>query len=990
MTLNESQTKIAKTTEGMLVADAGPGTGKTYTVVHRCINILLRKDMGPKDLIMLTFTRNAAAEMKERVQAEVAKLRSGNDITEADFKHVSKLVKETYIGTFDSFCLNVVKQSPGYISRFFKFDEELSRSADITENDSLNHLHFARFLDRFLHTRGEEFGDLAALAAEKPNAVYDLLNRLMSRGILPYRRSSIGTLPWFGGNDGKDLLGDPDTVRRLLDAFPGFNDDGKKFKGRSGLEGFDLFADPPSSEMLDAAAYDDRTALIDMIHEIYYDYLHRCVIDGHLTFGVVATFAFVILYSDSRARESFRTRYLIVDEFQDTNTNQMMISLMLLKEPNLCVVGDWKQGIYGFRFVSIENMTRFEDRVKDLTAFLNDDIERVTVRPAEILKFPLLENYRSSQLIIDRAYESLLIPGSEETLDLDALRADITPIVSKREDIGERTAFECVKCENKEAEIDEVLRRILNYVNSDDYLIAEDGKTRRPRYGDIAILCRTVPVSLKIFEACSEHRIPAFLQGDVNVMASREGKMLLAWLKYISNDSDMWGIVPILADLGYSELDIERLRYWNKETKDEPVLQELRAFKTMLRSKRRRITELISDIFSFYGWDNDNTQAITAILSSSHRNSLMTISDLIRIIESDIATNAKHDVDGLPLSNAVIIQTVHKSKGLEYPIVILPRMDSKTFPLVVNDDSTFVFSDTMGIRCKEEVIGFGGEKSLTESWKTDAVIKSEVQDYSEERRLLFVGISRAKQYVTMIAGKTPSVFYKYYQGRYGEVEGGTEPIPVLTAAEEELIDRPAVAPIRPRRKNIPVHGLMHLDKSGYRAETESDEFNKKGMQYGTDVHKLAEMLVRGKTLEDRLFKEYPQLNMARDIITELGAKGAELTAEKECSLPLNNLNATVRGVIDMFAEFPDRIEVHDWKTDGEPVYVDEYKLQLTVYAMVLAHMKNKPVECHIDWLTQGRSEVFAPLSADIVTARAKEFLSAAVKSQDASEEEDTL
>ena len=53
-------------------------------------------------------------------------------------------------------------------------------------------------------------------------------------------------------------------------------------------------------------------------------------------------------------------------------------------------------------------------------------------------------------------------------------------------------------------------------------------------------------------------------------------------------------------------------------------------------------------------------------------------------------------------------------------------------------------------------------------------------------------------------------------------------------------------------------------------------------------------------------------------------------------------------------------------------------------------MKNKPVECHIDWLTQGRSEVFAPLSADIVTARAKEFLSAAVKFQDASEEEDTL
>ncbi|MBR1888766.1 MAG: hypothetical protein IJ810_02265, partial [Candidatus Methanomethylophilus sp.] len=374
----------------------------------------------------------------------------------------------------------------------------------------------------------------------------------------------------------------------------------------------------------------------------------------------------------------------------------------------------------------------------------------------------------------------------------------------------------------------------------------------------------------------------------------------------------------------------------------------------------------------------------------SHRNSLMTISDLIRIIESDIETDAKYDVDGLPLSNAVIIQTLHKSKGLEYPFVIIPRIDQNSYPSTGGDKSVFRFSDLTGIRCSRTIIYFGNEKKIGSSWRTSAVSKSIVKDYSEERRLLFVGISRAKQYVTLIAGKKPSAFFSYYADKYGKTEGGTEPVPVLTLTEELLVERPVISAIKPRRKNIPVHGLMHLDKSGYRAETESDEFNKKGMQYGTDVHKLAEMLVRGKPFDAHLFKDYPQLNMARDVVESLKGVGAELTAEKECSLPLNDLNATVRGVIDMYAEFPDRIEVHDWKTDAEPVYVNEYKLQLTVYAHVLAHMKNKPVTCHIDWLTQGRSEEFQPLPMDLIIERAKEFLSAVTKTQYIPDEEELL
>ena len=972
--LNESQRIIADTTEGMIVADAGPGTGKTHTVVSRCVNIIRKPDFGPKDLIMLTFTRNAATEMKDRVQAEITRMASDKEIGRGEYEKMSSIVKQMYIGTFDSFCLAVVKQSPYAVSKFFGFDEELNRGADIVQSETLNRAYFSRFLNRFLEERGQEFGDLAALAAKMPYDVYALVNRLMARGILPYRRSVTGKLPWFGGNNGKDLIGDTKALRAMMDGFKEVNaDKAKKLKGHPTLNGVSPNLKDITPKMKDEAALDDRSALLDLIHEIYMEYLRRCVIDGHLTFNVVATFAFLVLYGDKQARETFGTRYLIVDEFQDTNSMQLMISLMILKEPNLCVVGDWKQGIYGFRFVSIENITRFEERVRELKEFLNDDAVRITFPIGEIKQLPLKENYRSSQLIIDRAYESLLIPGtSAEPMDLDGLRSRITPIVAKNEALDDHTDFECVKCGDKDSEIDEVLRRIVNYVSSDRYTIVSGDSARPPRFGDIAVLCRSVKDCRLVYQACLDHKIPAFLQGELEIMSTREGKLLLAWLKYISNDRDMWGIVPILADMGYSAEEIDRLRYYRDGNKDHPVLRRLREYKGQLRAKRRRVTELISGIFAFYGLENNITQAITSALSSAHRDSLATISNLIRIIEDDIDCGARYDVDGLPLKNAVTVQTLHKSKGLEYPIVIIPRVDSNSFPNTRGETGGFRFNDTIGIRCTKEIVHFGNEKEIAESWKTAVAVGSLVKDYSEERRLLFVGISRAKQYVTLIASKGSPFFTHYAES--GVQDAGTGEVPVYALPEEDVVDRPVLEPIQGRRKNIPVHGIMHLDRNGYSAGEDSDEVNRKGMQYGTDVHKLADMLVRGGRVTETDFENYPQLRAAKGIIDGLRGNGAVLTSEIECSLPLNDLNATLRGVIDLIAEFPDRIEIHDWKTDSEPAFRSEYEIQLSVYAHVLAHVKDKPVECHIDWLTIGDTYVFGPVPMEEISKRAAEYL----------------
>ena len=976
--LNDAQRRIAETTDGMIVVDAGPGTGKTHTVVSRCINIMRKRDFDWHDLVMLTFTNNAAAEMRERLQSTLADMFNEGKIDAREYDRLSGLGRKVTVGTFDSFCLAVVKQSPYTISRFFGFREFLTRKAEITENSSANITFFSRFLDRFLQNRGEDFGQWSALIAENQMEVLKLLDRLMSRGIVPMKKTDGGRYPWFGGNDGKGLVGDTEELRKQMNSFAGLKkEDAEDFAGRTDLNGYDLKSKNPDPKMLDEAAFDDRTELINLIHEIYYEYIRTCVREDHLTFGLVACFAFIILYRDEATRERVSTKYLIVDEFQDTNSNQLMISLLILKQPNLCVVGDWKQGIYGFRFVSIDNIIHFSERVKELRTFLNDDIVRVKFQIPETVTIPLVENYRSSQTVIDAAYEALKIPGNEsDTIGQDVLDR-ITLIESKRTEIGDNTAVECVQCDSADDEIDEVLRRIERYVHSGKYLIIDgkDAEPRAPDYRDIAVLCRKGSTCRKLLDACNDRNIPAFMQGDIEIMNTREGKLLLAWLRYVSNDRDPWGITSILAQMNYTPEEINWMVTYDRENKTDHVPEEIKEFRTALRRKRRRITELISDVFSHYNIDNNISQAITSMLSSVHRSSLQTISGLISAIELDIANKTRYDVDGLPESNAVTIQTLHKSKGLEYPIVIIPAIDSRSFPSN-RDTNVFRYSALTGIRCTQTVVNFGGEVKIDKSWKSAVVRASLKPDYSEERRLFFVGISRAKQYVTLIAGAKPSRFFTHFADGSPQLQGTGE-VPKRPSVEEELESKPAIGEFRARRRNLSVHDLLKLgiNKSGMRPENGADELSHKGMKYGTEVHQMAELCAYGKDIPDERFDQYPELVKVKATIDRLKSEGAELYAERHCALALHDPDVTVSGIIDLMAEFPNRIEIHDWKTDAEGDYQSEYRVQLSVYAHILMDIyPDKKVVCVIDWLNFGEPETFEPLDIGVIKQRATEAL----------------
>ena len=954
--LDTAQSRIAEALEGMIVVDAGPGTGKTHTIVERYVNLISRPDVSPNDVLLLTFTNNAAAEMEERIK---------NRMTELGKEKDSKLVQTK---TFDAFCLSVVLDSSDLISDFFGISDKLTRSAVLQENQILNNDHFIRFLDEFLMNRGSDYEGICEIASEHPLDIMALIYNLMSRGLIPKKEG------WFGNNWERILEGDLERLSVLLNdhntlgnrgscpLFSEINKIPEDMICEAPARGEDMRMKP---EDIRSAVNGNRSVLFRFIHDVYLAYISRSISDNRLTFGLVAMFAFTVLYSNRSVREMNSFRYLMVDEFQDTNANQMMISMMILSEPNLCVVGDWKQGIYGFRYVSIENITDFEAKAVEFRRFLNRGSEdRVRFQIPQVQKYPLDRNYRSSQQIIDTAYDCLYLKATaNDDVGREKLEKDITPIFQTRDDIGDNTAIRYVRSITKDEEVEDTIRAIKDYVGSPEYVYRDKQTTRHIGFGDISVICRTTRHCRMIREACEDAGIPAYLQGEVEIMSTREGKLALAWLRFVNNERDPWAYVPIMADMDYTPVQIREAK--DNVSKIPAILMEQR---DALYLKRRRITDLLASIFRFYNLDNDITQAIITTMSSIHRGSLLTISDVIRIIEDDILNESTYPVENFIDSRAVTIMTMHKSKGLEFPVVICPFLDRAIIPSSRSDTGSFRFDQTAGVRCTMEVGRFGDYSKICTDWRTRLALAFLDKDYSEERRLMFVAMSRAKQYETLICGPNESMFMSQLSG--GEYVSIPEVPLDASKLAEEYLDIPEVPPYEKNRTKIGVHEILHFDNGDGTGSAEGyDEVPGKGMEYGTEIHKIAERMAYGKAIKE----DYPEVAEIQKVLDRF--EGCDmLQPEIDCGLPVDEKGVTLRGVIDLLVYWDDRMEIHDYKTDVNDRFEKEYTVQLSVYYYAVSQYYGKPVECYIDYVSLGKTVQITPVGMDEIISRVQQYM----------------
>lgn len=450
--------------------------------------------------------------------------------------------------------------------------------------------------------------------------------------------------------------------------------------------------------------------------EIYREYQEQLKKNNAVDFDDIIGLTVKLFNEDKEVLRYYqeRFRYIMVDEYQDTNRAQFnLIRLLAGGHGNLCVVGDDDQSIYKFRGADINNILDFEK-------YFND---------AKIIK--LEQNYRSTQKILDVA---------NEVIKNNAVRKDKRLWTSVKD--GTKVIFNVYENGYEEARG-----------------IAEDIAHRhlhdRKDYSDFAILYRTNAQSRSLEEKLIEKNIPYRIYGGINFYARREIKDILAYLKTIDNARDDLAVKRILnvpkRGIGAASVaKVDDYAYENditfyvalRQAKEVPGLQravsKVEGFVTqieVLKSKSQYIGvgKLIEEIIETVGYSDyidaesesdeqatERRQNIDELISKAVQYEETVDEPSLSGFLEEVALVA--DIDNLDENNDMVsLMTIHSAKGLEFPIVYLAGMEDGLFPSYMS-------------------ISTGDES-----------------DIEEERRLCYVGITRAKETLIMSAARMRTV-----------------------------------------------------------------------------------------------------------------------------------------------------------------------------------------------------------------------------------------
>ena len=445
--------------------------------------------------------------------------------------------------------------------------------------------------------------------------------------------------------------------------------------------------------------------------------------------------------------DSYQDRflYIMVDEYQDTNTAQFeLVRLLAQKNRNLCVVGDDDQSIYKFRGANIRNILDYEKYFPE----------------AKVIK--LEQNYRSTQSILDAA--NAVISNNERRKD----KALWTERGS-----GELVHFRQFDSAYEEAEYiaDDVCRKV---------------RKQGAQYKDFAVLYRTNAQARLLEERMIMEGVPYNVVGGTNFYARAEIKDILAYLKTIDNGRDDVAVRRIIniPKRGIGAVSVEKIEdyaqmrdvslYDAMELADEimslgKTAAKIRPFVQLIRELRKAsseltIAELIQEIvekiqYAQYLQDNDDESAedrianvdelITKAVAYQEMHDEANLTEFLAEVALVADIDKVEDDD-----NRVLLMTLHSAKGLEFPHVYLAGMEDGLFP---------------------------GQAAI---WTNDQ------EDIEEERRLAYVGITRAMNDLTLTCARSRMI---RGETQYNPVSRFVREIP------EELLDNKLAEPKRARQ-----------------------------------------------------------------------------------------------------------------------------------------------------------------------------------------------
>ena len=495
--------------------------------------------------------------------------------------------------------------------------------------------------------------------------------------------------------------------------------------------------------------YFDYIREADKISKIYYEYERELKNSNSLDFDDLLLETFKLLQSCDEVRIKYATRfrYISVDEFQDTNKIQYdILKLLQSVHNNLFVVGDDDQSIYGWRGAEIKNILDFDKDFPDATVF------------------KLEQNYRSTKKIIKASNEIICKNTSRKNKELWTENSD-----------GVKVETYCAFNENNEAVY--VVEQILALINFSGL-----------SYSDFAILMRLNALSRSFEQECIKYGIPVKVFGGFKFFERKEIKDLISYLSLVINPKNNEAFIRIInaPKRGIGDATVNKLSRYASENgmsifsalDDENALinfnlgtkSKLVSFKNLILSfieyqKTHTLVEFVENLLdqtlyrkSLLESDDDSEKVIyvdefvQAVKDFSSQNIDATISDFVESVT--LSSDKESQISDT--SDYVSISTIHAAKGLEFKVVFVVGLDDGLFP--------------------------SSRSSI------------DLNDLEEERRLMYVAMTRAKERLLLTRTKsrflygqtrmmTPSTFFK-------EVENSNK----TKTYEEELNEQIDLAP----------------------------------------------------------------------------------------------------------------------------------------------------------------------------------------------------
>lgn len=454
---------------------------------------------------------------------------------------------------------------------------------------------------------------------------------------------------------------------------------------------------------------DERRETIAQVYDLYQKRLRE---NNAIDFDDIINYTIDILSSNEDVLEYYseKFKYVLVDEYQDTNKAQFtLIAILAARHGNITVVGDNDQGIYSFRGADITNILNFE---RDFPG-------------TKIIK--LEQNYRCTQNILDAA----------------------NAVIKNNETKYEKKLW----TENGKGEMISIYRGTDEYDEA-NFIVENVNRLRREEYmtySDFAVLYRMNSQSRSIEDILRRENIPYKIIGGLKFYERKEIKDIIAYLRLIQNPADNLSLTRIINEpkrgIGKTSMDGVELAAINKETSMYEIIKNAAEYnmnRVYLNSRefvatieelrenkdKMKISELIKTTLQKTGY----TKALEDESTAEAEARLENLDEFLTVaieFEEQFADNSLEEfLESITLSSdidnadgnedSVTLMTLHSAKGLEFPAVFLVGMEEGIFP---------------------------GYKSVDEP-----------KELEEERRLCYVGITRAKQHLFISCARQRTIF----------------------------------------------------------------------------------------------------------------------------------------------------------------------------------------------------------------------------------------